>query len=61
MPAPPDCEPILVKRYAQCRLHDTAGRRYVSLDQLRGWAAEGVAFRVIDGESGADMTRTLLA
>ena len=33
--------PIIVKRYAQNRLYDAANGRYVSVDQLRGWMAEG--------------------
>lgn len=52
---------ILVKRYARSRLYDTLNQRYVSVEQLRGWAAEGVAFSVIDMETGADVTRVLLA
>ncbi len=56
-----DAQPILVKRYARSRLYDAASRRYVSVEQLRVWAAEGVAFSVIDAETGADVTRVLLA
>ena len=52
---------ILVKRYAQSRLYDATNHRYVSLVQLREWAAEGVALRIIDAENGADVTRLLLA
>ena len=52
---------ILVKRYARSRLYDTARRCYVSTEQLRQWAAEGVAFAVIDAETGSDVTRVLLA
>jgi polyhydroxyalkanoate synthesis regulator protein len=50
-----------VKRYAQSRLYDATNHRYVSLEQLREWAAEGVALRIIDAENGADVTRLLLA
>lgn len=53
--------PILVKRYGRSRLYDTARRCYVSVAQLRGWAAEGIAFTVIDTETGLDVTRVLLA
>ena len=53
--------PILVKRYARSRLYDTANRRYVSVEQLRLWAVDGVAFAVIDAETGSDVTRVLLA
>ncbi len=61
MPAAPASAPIIVKRYARSRLYDTANGSYVSVEQLRGWAAQGVAFAVIDTETGADITRVLLA
>jgi polyhydroxyalkanoate synthesis regulator protein len=54
-------EAILVKRYAGHRLYDTTHARYVSVVQLRDWAARGVAFAVIDAESGMDVTQVLLA
>jgi len=52
---------ILVKRYARSRLYDTTSGRYVSLGQLRTWAAKGVAFSVIDAEDGVDITPVLLS
>ena len=52
---------IVVKRYAGSRLYDATNRRYVTLAQLRTWAAEGIAFAVIDAATGADVTRVLLA
>jgi len=61
MPAARNVPSTLVKRYARSRLYDTARRRYVSVEQLRGWAAEGVAFAVIDAETGSDVTRVVLA
>ena len=61
MPAARNVQPILVKRYARSRLYDAANRRYVSVEQLRRWAAEGVAFPVIDAETGLDVRRVLLA
>jgi polyhydroxyalkanoate synthesis regulator protein len=51
---------ILVKRYAR-NLYDTQHRSYVSVEQLRGWAARGVAFSVLDTETGHDVTAVLLA
>ena len=41
-------QPILIKCYAGSRLYDPAAARYVTLDQLRRWQAEGVSFAVID-------------
>lgn len=51
---------IVVKRYARNRLYDTVNARYVSVQQLRGWLTKKVAFRIIDAEDGADITRVLL-
>ena len=53
--------PIVTKRYARSRLYDAVNRHYVSVEQLQGWAAEGVAFVVMDIETGVDVTRVLLA
>lgn len=52
---------ILVKRYARSRFYDTQSHGYVSVDQLREWAAKGVAFSVLDTETGKDVTAVLLA
>ncbi len=54
-------QPILVKRYARSRLYDTQNHGYVSVEQLRGWVTKGVAFSVIDTETGTDVTAVLLA
>jgi polyhydroxyalkanoate synthesis regulator protein len=54
-------QPIVVKRYARCRLYDAVNRRYVTVEQLRDWKAKGIAFSVKDTETGADITRVLLA
>ena len=61
MPAARNVQPILVKRYARTRLYDTANQRYVSTEQLRRWATEGIVFSVVDIETGSDVTRVLLA
>ena len=53
--------PILIKRYARGRLYDAAHERYVSVDMLRTWQAQAVAFTVLDTETGEDVTRVLLA
>jgi polyhydroxyalkanoate synthesis regulator protein len=61
MSAAQKSRPILIKRYGRSRLYDAANQRYVSVEQLRGWAADGVAFVVLDTETGKDVTRVLLA
>jgi polyhydroxyalkanoate synthesis regulator protein len=58
-------EPIVVKYHR----HKSAGRAVLfdasldirSIDELRDWAARKVDFVVIDTETGADITRILLA
>lgn len=61
MLATPQVQPILVKRYDRTRLYDATHGRYVSVEQLRVWASGGVALFVVDVETGADVTRVLLA
>jgi len=53
--------PKLVKRYGRARLYDTQAACYVTVADLREWQARGVAFTVVDVETGQDVTRVLLA
>ncbi|MBV9783280.1 MAG: hypothetical protein JO264_05620 [Acidisphaera sp.] len=57
----PASAPIVIKRYGGSRLYHAAAGRYVSLDTLRAWEAEALAFTVLDAETGQDVTRVLLA
>ncbi len=50
-----------VKRYGRSRLYDTTGARYVTVDDLRRWQMQHVAFTVVDAETGEDVTQVLLA
>ncbi len=52
---------ILVKRYARGRLYETQNQSYVSVEQLRGWAAKDVAFSVVDTDTDTEVTKALLA
>jgi polyhydroxyalkanoate synthesis regulator protein len=61
MPPPPHHQPLLIKRYARSRLYDAAAGRYRTVEELRQWAAMDVPFVVVDGETGKDVTRVLLA
>jgi polyhydroxyalkanoate synthesis regulator protein len=54
-------QPVVIRRYAKSRLYDAAAARYRSLDDLHRWAAAGIAFVVVDSETGKDVTRVLLA
>ncbi len=53
--------PILIKRYARSRLYCPSEGRYVSVDELRDWSGAGISFEGRDSETGADVTRVLLA
>ena len=53
--------PRLVKRYARSRLYDTEAASYVTVSDLKTWAAQGVQFVVLDAETGEDITKVLLA
>jgi polyhydroxyalkanoate synthesis regulator protein len=57
----PRVAPILVKRYGRSRLYDTMEGRYVSVDDLRLWRHQGISFRVLDVETGEDVTLVLVA
>ena len=61
MASPQQSNPILIKRYGRRRLYDTVHCRYLTIEDLRRWVADGIDFVVMDLESGADVTRVLLA
>lgn len=51
---------ILIKKYGNRRLYDTAGSRYVNLDDLAEHIRAGREVRVIDAKTGQDLTRVVL-
>jgi polyhydroxyalkanoate synthesis regulator protein len=51
---------ILIKRYAGCRLYKPAGSTYVSLVDLAEIILAGHRFKVIDAETGEDVTPDIL-
>jgi polyhydroxyalkanoate synthesis regulator protein len=53
--------PIVIRRYARSRLYDAAAGRYVTIDMLRAWRDQAIAFTVLDVETGQDVTRVLMA
>lgn len=52
--------PILIKKYGNRRLYDTGGSRYINLDDIAGWIREGQEVKVVDAQSGKDLTRVTL-
>jgi polyhydroxyalkanoate synthesis regulator protein len=61
MPRRSKTKPIVIRSYARSRLYDAAGERHVSLDMLRLWPDQAIAFTVLDVETGQDVTHVLLA
>jgi polyhydroxyalkanoate synthesis repressor PhaR len=53
--------PIVIKKYANRRLYNTATSSYVTLDYLREMVKRGDNFVVFDAKSGDDITRSVLA
>src|SRR5919201_4499034 len=52
--------PVLIKKYGNRRLYDTAGSRYVNLDQIAALIRQGREVRVVDAKTGQDLTRVTL-
>ena len=55
-----DADPIVIKKYANRRLYNTATSSYVTLDHLAQMVRDGVDFQVFDAKSGEDITRQVL-
>lgn len=51
---------VLIKKYGNRRLYDTAGSRYVNLDDLAAMVRAGKELRVVDAKTGRDLTRVTL-
>ena len=56
----PDAARVVIKKYANRRLYNTASSAYVTLDNLSQMVREGLDFVVFDAKSGEDITRTVL-
>jgi polyhydroxyalkanoate synthesis repressor PhaR len=53
-------KPVVVKKYANRRLYNTATSSYVTLDDLARMIKEGGDFVVYDAKTGEDLTRSVL-
>src|SRR3954471_17913505 len=53
-------KPVVVKKYANRRLYNTASSSYVTLDDLATMIKEGGDFVVYDAKTGEDITRPVL-
>jgi len=53
-------EAIVIKKYANRRLYNTATSTYVTLDDLSQMVKQGQNFQVVDAKTGEDITRSVL-
>lgn len=51
---------VVIKKYANRRLYNTATSSYVTLDDLRKMVQQDIAFRVVDAKTAEDLTRAVL-
>ena len=53
-------ETVIIKKYANRRLYNTASSSYITLEDLARMVRENVDFQVIDAKSGDDITHSIL-
>jgi polyhydroxyalkanoate synthesis repressor PhaR len=51
---------VLIKKYGNRRLYDTGDSRYVTLDELATKIRSGADLRVVDAQTGEDLTQATL-
>ena len=51
---------VVIKKYGNRRLYDTAESRYVNLDEIAGLVRRGKDVQVVDAKTGQDLTRVTL-
>lgn len=51
---------VIIKKYGNRRLYDTAGSCYVNLDDIAAFIREGRDVQVLDAKTGKDLTRVTL-
>ena len=56
----PAGEPVIIKKYANRRLYNTATSAYVTLEDLADMVKQGVDFIVHDAKTGEEITRSVL-
>jgi polyhydroxyalkanoate synthesis repressor PhaR len=56
----PAAEPVVIKKYANRRLYNTATSAYVTLEDLADMVKKGADFTVHDAKTGEDITRSVL-
>jgi polyhydroxyalkanoate synthesis repressor PhaR len=55
-----DRKRVVIRKYENRRLYDTAASRYVNLDEVAEMVRKGVDIQVVDAATGEDLTRVVL-
>jgi polyhydroxyalkanoate synthesis repressor PhaR len=53
--------PRLVKRYGNRKLYDTSESRYVTLEEIARWVRAGEEVRILENDTGEDLTAVTFA
>jgi polyhydroxyalkanoate synthesis repressor PhaR len=53
-------QPIVIRKYPNRRLYDSASRRYVNLEDVAAMIRKGLEVQVLDAKTGEDLTRVVL-
>ena len=53
--------PVIIKRYRNRKLYNTQLKRYITLDEIEGLIKQQEAVKVIENDSGNDITATTLS
>jgi polyhydroxyalkanoate synthesis repressor PhaR len=51
---------VVIRKYENRRLYDTAASRYVNLDEVAEMIRQGTEVQVLDARTGEDLTRVIL-
>ena len=52
--------PILIRKYGNRRLYNTATSQYITLEEIASLVRDGKEVRVVDAKTGQDLTRVTL-
>ncbi len=55
-----DRTPIVIKKYENRRLYDTANSRYINQDEVAQMLRDGYDVQIVDAATGEDLTRLVL-
>ncbi len=58
-PTPP--KSVVVKRYSNRKMYDTSAKRYITLEEISALVRDGVEVKVIDNQTGEDITGVTLS